>query len=337
MAINQLISYTAKNVGTTAATVFTAQAAVQTTIQSLTLSNTSALPVTASIIITRGGVDVYVVKNATVNPGGTLVAAGVDQKICLIAGDQLKAVSSVTNSLDVVASALLTGEVAASAQPVNIGPVPVVSNKTFNLNVQAPDYTGWWEANDIGTTLTLASGTLTSGSDAGGAYKTASTTTPAAVTGSVTAPTNAYTIMMKVRPIGPTTGWYQPLVTRYNGATAYESIAVSGTYGRPDISYTSANGTGSVISTDEALKNSPLLVIVLRQSDTIPQVYLDVYNITTRTLVYRNDTVWRTGTASATSIRFGLGTSTTPHYYYESASFSRYLSNTELNAIYAGL
>ena len=122
MAITQLTSYTAKNVGPTTSTVFTARAGVQTVINGLTVANVTNVATSASVLITRGGVDVYVVRNATVYPGGSMIVAGWDQKIALIAGDQLRAVSSVASSVDVFASAVLSGGAAAPSQPVNTAP-----------------------------------------------------------------------------------------------------------------------------------------------------------------------------------------------------------------------
>ena len=122
MAITQLTSYTAKNVGLTTATVFTASAGVQTVINGLTVANVTNVATSASVLITRGGVDVYVVRDATVYPGGSMVVAGWDQKIALIAGDQLKAVTTRATSADVFVSAVLSGEAAAGSQSVIIAP-----------------------------------------------------------------------------------------------------------------------------------------------------------------------------------------------------------------------
>lgn len=118
MAINQFNSYASKSVGVTASTVFTAQASLQTALIGMTLSNTTTAPVTASAFITRGGQDVFIVRNATVPVGGSLVAVGGNQKLVLIAGDAVKVISSTATSIDVWASALLTGGAAAGSQPV---------------------------------------------------------------------------------------------------------------------------------------------------------------------------------------------------------------------------
>jgi hypothetical protein len=122
MAITQLTSYTAKNVGPTTATVFTAVASLQTVINGLTVANVTNVATSASVLITRGGVDVFIVRNATVYPGGSMVVAGWDQKIALIAGDIVKCSSSVATSVDVFVSAVISGEAAAGSQPVNTAP-----------------------------------------------------------------------------------------------------------------------------------------------------------------------------------------------------------------------
>lgn len=122
MAINQLTSYVAKSVGTTASTVFTAPAALQTLITGFSISNTGDLSCTASVFVTRGGVNVFVVREATVPAGGTLVVAGEDQKIVIIVGDSVRVISSRAASLDVVVSVLHTGAGPAASQAVVVVP-----------------------------------------------------------------------------------------------------------------------------------------------------------------------------------------------------------------------
>ena len=103
---NTFTSYMNKDVGTSAATVVTIGAATQTTVIGLCMANTSASPVTASAYVTRSGIDYYIVKNATVPVGGSLVSVGADQKVVLVTSDALKVVSSAAASLDVVTSDL---------------------------------------------------------------------------------------------------------------------------------------------------------------------------------------------------------------------------------------
>ena len=71
----------------------------------LDLCNTTQGAVTASVYITSGGNDYYVVKNAPVPVGGSLqVIAG--QKIVLFNLDTISVVSSTGTSLDVIGSIL---------------------------------------------------------------------------------------------------------------------------------------------------------------------------------------------------------------------------------------
>lgn len=104
---NAFTSYVNKDVGTSAATVVTTSAGTQTTLIGMTIANTSTSTITASAYITRGGTNYYIVKDATIAVGGSLVAVGGDQKVVLIAADALKVVSSATGSADVITSALV--------------------------------------------------------------------------------------------------------------------------------------------------------------------------------------------------------------------------------------
>lgn len=103
---NTFTSYLNSSVGTSAATVTTVGASTQTTVIGMSVSNTSASPVTVDVYITRSAVNYYILKGATVPVGGTLIIVGGDQKVVLITSDALKVVSSAAASLDVVTSVL---------------------------------------------------------------------------------------------------------------------------------------------------------------------------------------------------------------------------------------
>lgn len=107
MATTTFTSYMNKNVGTAAATVVTAAAGAQTNIIGMSCANITNTAVTVSVYITRAAVDYYIVKDATVPQGGSLVPVGGDQKIVLNASDALKVVSSAATSIDVITSALV--------------------------------------------------------------------------------------------------------------------------------------------------------------------------------------------------------------------------------------
>jgi hypothetical protein len=103
---NTFTSYFNKNVGTSAATVVTVGASTQTTIIGLSFANTTTAPSTASAYITRSAVDYYLIEDATVPVGSSLVVVGGDQKTVLITGDALKVVTSAASSADVITSVL---------------------------------------------------------------------------------------------------------------------------------------------------------------------------------------------------------------------------------------
>jgi hypothetical protein len=103
---NTFTSYMNKDVGTSPATVVTVGASTQTTIIGLSFANTTTSPITASAYITRSGVDYYLIEDATVPVGSSLVVVGGDQKTVLITSDALKVVTSAAASADVITSVL---------------------------------------------------------------------------------------------------------------------------------------------------------------------------------------------------------------------------------------
>jgi hypothetical protein len=96
----------AKNVGTSAATVYTCPSATQTTLIGLSVANTTTSPITCDAYLTSSAVDYYLVRGATVPVGGSLVIVGGDQKVVLEVADALKVVTSAASSADVVVSYL---------------------------------------------------------------------------------------------------------------------------------------------------------------------------------------------------------------------------------------
>jgi hypothetical protein len=103
---NTFKSYFNKNVGTSAATVYTCPSSTQTTVIGLSVANTTTSPITCDAYITRSSVDYYLIETATVPVGASLVIVGGDQKVVLEVGDVLKVVTSAASSADVVCSLL---------------------------------------------------------------------------------------------------------------------------------------------------------------------------------------------------------------------------------------
>lgn len=103
---NTFKSFFSKNVGTSAATVYTCPSATQTTIIGMSMANTSVAPITTDAYVTRSAVNYYLIKAATVPVGGSLVIVGGDQKVVMQAADVLYVVNSAATSGDCAASLL---------------------------------------------------------------------------------------------------------------------------------------------------------------------------------------------------------------------------------------
>jgi len=96
---NAFKGYESSNI-TTETTVYTGPAATQTTVIGLSVANTSGLATYASV--KKNGA--YIVKNAPVPQGGSLVAVGADQKIVIEPTDTISVIAD--NPVDVVTSVL---------------------------------------------------------------------------------------------------------------------------------------------------------------------------------------------------------------------------------------
>ena len=98
-----------RNIGATLETVgsYTVPVSNVATVIGLGVSNISGANTEVDVTVNNSTVDFYVVKNAPLPYGGTLVAVGGDQKIVLEAGDGIK-VKCSTGNVDVVMSILET-------------------------------------------------------------------------------------------------------------------------------------------------------------------------------------------------------------------------------------
>lgn len=101
---NTFKNYLAKDVTTTAANVITVSSGTTTTVIGMTIANMATVPVSANVYITSSGTNYYLVKDASVPVGGSLVPVGGDQKVVLEASDVLS-VSSSSNT-DIIVSVL---------------------------------------------------------------------------------------------------------------------------------------------------------------------------------------------------------------------------------------
>lgn len=94
------------NATTTAANVYVAPAATQSTIIGMSIANIDVSAVTANIKVHSAGSSYFMLKQATIAPGGALIPIGGDQKLVLEAGDYIQVQMSSANSADVILSVL---------------------------------------------------------------------------------------------------------------------------------------------------------------------------------------------------------------------------------------
>jgi hypothetical protein len=103
---NTFKNSTVNAVGTAAVNAYVCPAATQTTAIGMTIANLKTNAITANIMLNAAGSNVFVLKDATIPPGGALVPIGGDQKLVLEAGDYLHVNTSIANSADVIVSVL---------------------------------------------------------------------------------------------------------------------------------------------------------------------------------------------------------------------------------------
>jgi hypothetical protein len=105
---NTFKNQTLKAAGTTAQNAYAAGAGVQATVIGMTIANITTSPISANVILSGGTItsNVYLVKDATIAPGGALVPVGGDQKLVLEAGDYLQVNTSIASAADVIVSVL---------------------------------------------------------------------------------------------------------------------------------------------------------------------------------------------------------------------------------------
>ena len=96
--------YTSNSVGTSAATIFTADS--YDTIVGISVANVTASAVTASVFINDGSNDIHLVKDADIPAKSALQVLDGGAKFVVQSGDALKVQSSAATSLDVWVSAV---------------------------------------------------------------------------------------------------------------------------------------------------------------------------------------------------------------------------------------
>jgi len=97
-----------RSIGTTATRVgaYTVAASTSTTAIGLSVANTSTAAINANVFHSDGSNNTYIVYNAPIPAGGSLVAVGGDQKIVLVTGDGIFVQSTAASSVDAILSIL---------------------------------------------------------------------------------------------------------------------------------------------------------------------------------------------------------------------------------------
>ena len=96
--------YTSNNVGTSAATIFTANS--YDTIVGLSVSNVATSQIVISVYINDGSNDIYLVKDAPVPVGAALQVLDGCANVVVQSSDALKVISDTASSADVWVSAV---------------------------------------------------------------------------------------------------------------------------------------------------------------------------------------------------------------------------------------
>jgi len=96
--------YTSNDVGTSAATLFTANS--YDTVVGISIANVTSSSVLADVYINDGSNDIYLVKEAPIPAGSSLQVLDGGAKVVVESGDSLKIKSDTASSLDCWVSAV---------------------------------------------------------------------------------------------------------------------------------------------------------------------------------------------------------------------------------------
>jgi len=94
--------YTSNAVGTSAATIFTANS--YDTVVGISVSNVTGSAINVDVYINDGSNDIHLVKSAPITAGGALQVVDGGAKFVVESGDALKVVSDTASSADVYVS-----------------------------------------------------------------------------------------------------------------------------------------------------------------------------------------------------------------------------------------
>ena len=103
---NTFTRKTSQNIGATATQIgaYTVAASTTTIVIGLTCTNTTGSAITANVFLANASANTYIVANAPISSGASLIPIGGDQKIVMITGDKIYVQSSAATSIDAILS-----------------------------------------------------------------------------------------------------------------------------------------------------------------------------------------------------------------------------------------
>jgi hypothetical protein len=95
-----------QNVGASPSIIgaYTVPSATTTIVIGLTCTNTTGSAITANVFLANATANTYIVANAPISSGASLIPIGGDQKIVMITGDKIYVQSSAATSIDAILS-----------------------------------------------------------------------------------------------------------------------------------------------------------------------------------------------------------------------------------------
>ena len=103
---NTFTRKTSQNVGASPSIIgnYTVPSSTTTIVIGLTCTNTTGSAITANVFLANASANTYIVANAPISSGASLIPIGGDQKIVMITGDKIYVQSSAATSIDAILS-----------------------------------------------------------------------------------------------------------------------------------------------------------------------------------------------------------------------------------------
>ena len=103
---NTFTRKTSQNLGAIATQIgaYTVGASTTAIAIGLTCTNTTGSAITANVFLANASANTYIVANAPISAGASLIPIGGDQKIVMITGDKIYVQSSAATSIDAILS-----------------------------------------------------------------------------------------------------------------------------------------------------------------------------------------------------------------------------------------